>query len=146
MGFEFLIVAQFYPAGRSCAVLEQVSPDVFLVSSKADDRFIDLCSDSSTNLPWVARYIICARPPWHSFSLSVFFFGGQWLLLAGSSRYARRRISDRRGGATTSCLWGSSLTFPKRSMIPLNPIRPQSQVMHTNSCGEDGKPKVVTQP
>ena len=76
MGFEFLIVAQFYPAGRSCAVLEQVSPDVFLVSSKADDRFIDLCSDSSTNLPWVARYIICARPPWHSFSFSVFFILG----------------------------------------------------------------------
>jgi DNA mismatch repair protein MSH5 len=28
-------------------VLDQVSPDVFLVSSKADDKFIDLCSDSS---------------------------------------------------------------------------------------------------
>ncbi|KAI0304271.1 muts domain V-domain-containing protein, partial [Multifurca ochricompacta] len=27
-------------------ILNQVSPDVFLVSSKADDRFIDLCSDS----------------------------------------------------------------------------------------------------
>ncbi|KAH9980113.1 DNA mismatch repair protein MutS [Lactifluus volemus] len=27
-------------------LLDQVSPDVFLVSSKADDKFIDLCSDS----------------------------------------------------------------------------------------------------
>jgi len=76
MGFEFLIMmfAQL-PAGRSRAVLDQVSPDVFLVSSKADDRFIDLCSDSGTNLPWAARYIICVRPPWHSFFSISFFFG-----------------------------------------------------------------------
>jgi hypothetical protein len=44
---EFLIFSQ--PAVRA-AVLDQVTPDICLVSSKADDRFIDLCSDSSTNL------------------------------------------------------------------------------------------------
>ncbi len=32
------------------AVLDQVSPDVFVVSSKADDKFIDFCSDSSMDL------------------------------------------------------------------------------------------------
>lgn len=47
-----------------CKVLDQVSPDIFLVSSKADDRFIDLCSDSSTNLLLSPGrvYYICGRP------------------------------------------------------------------------------------
>ena len=44
--------------GFAAAVLDQVFPDVFLVSSKADDRFIDLCCDSSTNLLLLGAFYI----------------------------------------------------------------------------------------
>jgi hypothetical protein len=67
----------------ACAVLDQVSPDVFLVSSKADDRFIDLCSDSSMNpFPW-ARYTFI-RALWCGSHLGLLFL---FLLFGRSGRF-----------------------------------------------------------
>ena len=40
--FGFLIIQT-----ASGTVLDQVSPDIFLTSSKADDKFMDLCGDLS---------------------------------------------------------------------------------------------------
>ena len=55
-------------------VLDQVTPDVFLVSSKADDRFIDLCSGSSMDFFFSGRVDICAL--WYLFRFAVAASGG----------------------------------------------------------------------
>jgi len=119
---SFLICAQL-AAALARAVLDQVTPDVCLVSSKADDRFIDLCSDSSMNF-FIHGRVVYAR--------SGTYLALQWLLLEASFRYDPRKISDRREGATMSCLWGSSPTFPKTFLIHLTSVHPQSRGMRTN--------------
>ena len=56
--------------GFAAAVLDQVFPDVFLVSSKADDRFIDLCCDSSMNLFFSSLLLLLGA--------FLYAYGGAW--------------------------------------------------------------------
>lgn len=142
MGLEFLMLLNCRPGARAQFWIR--SPLTFSLSAlrPMTGSSISAAIPVRTFPGWRVILYACARPGTHSLILFFFFFW-QWPLLGASSRYARKRISDRRGGATTCCLWGSSPTFPKRFMIPPNPIRLQSRVVHTNSCDVDGEPKVI---